>query len=115
MTRPRERCLSRLPVPVVSSVWSWKSFYFKGTPMCHRHRKRRGASPAGSQEESAPEVATHGELGHFLRLARVGGVEDVMNAYTRAEILEIVRANNIAGINSRGKKVDLVRTLIEMR
>lgn len=62
------------------------------------HRREKTYSPPAVFDE---------ELAHFQRLARVQGVEGAITAFTKEELLTIMRRNNFTYINPRARKVDL--------
>jgi hypothetical protein len=53
----------------------------------------------------------HGDLTHFLALVRYQGVEAAANAYTKEEILKLMRVNGFTYINARARKIDLAHAL----
>lgn len=54
------------------------------------------------------ETCTRDEdLDHFQRLARSQGVEGAVTAFTKDELLTIMRRNDFTYINPRSRKVDL--------
>lgn len=63
----------------------------------------------------APEPEPErGELAHFLRLARVQGVEAAANAYTKDELIKMMRVNGFTYLNPRSRKIDLAHALTGM-
>ena len=69
--------------------------------------------PPAPVEVSAPEPQ-RGELDHFLRLARVQGVEAAANAYTKDELVKMMRVNGFTYLNPRSRKIDLAHALTGM-
>lgn len=69
--------------------------------------------PTALQSDPAPRVQfpQHGDLKHFLALVRYQGVEAAANAYTKEEILKLMRINGFTYINARARKIDLAHAL----
>jgi hypothetical protein len=69
-----------------------------------------------SDAPRSPEVhmavnPAQADLAHFQRLARVQGIEAAANAYSKEEIVKLMRTNGFTYINPRARKIDLAHAL----
>lgn len=97
--------------------------------MRHRHHRSRSYCNDTLESFQAPNfysgaprppevhiaiIPDRGDLEHFRRLARVQGIEAAANAYSKEEILKLMRVNGFTYINPRSRKIDLAHALMGM-